>query len=85
MSVDPLQVTQHVEMQRARLDAVEPPFAKALQMAFGRLLLQPAHLFLHLHETPRQLRIAGRKDRLRHAQIVERDREEPRKFALPVF
>ena len=53
MSVDALQVAQHVEMERTRLEAVDPPVAQPLQVPFGGFLLHAPHVHLHLDELAR--------------------------------
>ena len=76
MGVDALQVAQHVEMQRARLQAVGAAVAQAFQMALGGLLLHAAHLDLHFHHLLGELEVAGDEDGLGDAQVVDRQMEE---------
>ncbi len=76
MGVDALQVAQHVQMQRARLQTGRLAFAQALEVALGRLLLEIAHLHLHLHQPPCQVNVTGDENGLGDAQIVDRQVEE---------
>lgn len=72
VGVDALQVAQHVEMQRAGLEAVRAAVAQALQMALGRLFLHAPDLDLHFHQLLGELEVAGDEDRLSDAQVVDR-------------
>lgn len=84
MRIDALQITQHVEMKRTGLDAVGASVTQPLQMLFGRLPLQPADVLFRLDKAPRHGVVARGKHRLRHAQIVDRDREKPREFFVAI-
>lgn len=84
VGVDALQVAQHVEMQRAGLQAVDAAVAQAFEMALGGLLLQPADIDLHLHKLAGEIEIAGDEDSLGDAQIVDRHAEELMQLLITV-
>lgn len=65
MRVDALQVAQDVEMQGARLDALDPPAPEPLQMPLGGGALALAELHLLLQKLARHLDVAPHEERQR--------------------
>lgn len=71
VSVDALQVAQHIEMQGTHLQTVGSTVAQPFEMAFGGLLLQTPDVDLHLHHLLGELEVTGGEDRLGDAQVAE--------------
>ncbi|GEM_PF-4785524 len=85
MGVDALEITQHVQMHRTGLNAVNPAVAQALEMAFRRLFFQPPHIFLHFHQPTGKIGVASGENGLCHADIIERDGKKALKFTFPII
>src|SRR5438270_9470373 len=63
MGVDPLHVAQHVEMQRAGLDALDPAGADAREMRLGGARFEVAEHLLLAQQPARRTRILGHEHR----------------------
>src|SRR5690606_1628097 len=61
----------HVEVERARIDALDAPLAQAREVAFGRGALGVAHANLLVEELARDLDVARDEDAEREAEALQ--------------
>lgn len=76
MRVDPLEITQDVEVKRAGLKAVGAPVAQTFQVALGRLFFHVPDFDFPLHELTREIDVPGDKDCLCDPEIIDGELEE---------
>src|SRR5271170_830865 len=69
MRVDPLEVAQHVEVERAGFDTLDPAGADAGEMRLGRTGFEIAKYFLFAEQLARGAHIAGHEHGRRRAHI----------------
>ena len=82
MGVDALEVAQHVEMQRAGLDALDPPGADAGEMSFGRARFEIAKNLLFAKQTAGGARVVGHEYRGRGVHVADEPFEHRADFRL---
>gem|GEM_PF-3705788 len=74
--IDAFQIAQRVEMNGACPKALDPSVTKPCQMLFGGKPLHTPDFDLDLHQTFREVKIAGCNNRLGGPQIVDGQIEE---------